>query len=49
MITNILFGLGVALFGFAWQTSIGGVNRKVVARLQKRVGPKWYQEFIDIF
>ena len=49
MIMNILFGLGVALFGFVLQTSIGGINRKVVARLQKRYGPKWYQEFIDIF
>ena len=49
MILNILFGLGVALFGFILQTSIGGINRKVVARLQKRYGPKWYQEFLDIF
>lgn len=42
-------GLLVALGGFVWQTSIAGVNRKVVARLQKRYGPKWYQEFLDIF
>lgn len=48
-ITNILLGLGVALFGFVLQTSVGGINRKVVARVQKRYGPKWYQEFIDIF
>jgi len=48
-ITNILVGLGVALFGFVLQTSVGGINRKVVARVQKRYGPKWYQEFIDIF
>ncbi len=49
MIVNILIGLGVALFGFVLQTSIGGLNRKIVARLQKRYGPKWYQEFLDIF
>ncbi|MFH0993856.1 MAG: NADH-quinone oxidoreductase subunit H [bacterium] len=49
MIVNILIGLGVALFGFVLQTSIGGINRRVIARLQKREGPKWYQEFIDIF
>lgn len=49
MILNILFGLGVALFGFVLQTSIGGINRKVAGRLQKRIGPKWYQEFLDIF
>ncbi|KFZ27366.1 MAG: NADH-quinone oxidoreductase subunit H [Candidatus Izimaplasma bacterium HR2] len=45
----ILTGIGVALFGFVLQTSIAGVNRKVVARVQKRYGPKWYQEFLDIF
>ncbi|HPJ24116.1 MAG TPA: NADH-quinone oxidoreductase subunit H [Bacillota bacterium] len=49
MIPNILIGIGVALFGFALQTSIGGINRKIVGRLQKRRGPRWYQEFIDIF
>jgi len=49
MITNILIGVGVAFFGFALQTTIAGVNRKVVARVQKRRGPKWYQEFLDIF
>ncbi len=49
MITNILFGVGVAFFGFVLQTSIAGVNRKVVGRVQKRYGPKWYQEFLDIF
>ena len=49
MMLSILIGVGVALFGFVLQTSIGGVNRKVIARLQKRYGPKWYQEFIDIF
>lgn len=49
MILNFIIGIGVAFFGFALQTTIGGVNRKVIARLQKREGPKWYQEFIDIF
>ncbi len=48
-IMNFLLGLGVAFFGFVLQTSIAGINRKVVARLQKRYGPRWYQEFIDIF
>jgi len=46
---NVLIGLGVALFGFVLQTSVGGLNRKIIARLQKRRGPKWYQEFLDIF
>lgn len=49
LIMSLLFGLGVAFFGFVLQTSLGGVNRKIVARLQKRRGPKWYQEFLDIF
>ncbi len=49
MINGILIGVAVAFFGFVLQTSIAGVNRKVVARIQKRYGPKWYQEFLDIF
>ena len=46
---SVLFGFGVAFFGFVWQTALGGINRKFAARLQKRRGPKWYQEFLDIF
>jgi len=49
MIVSLLIGLGVALFGFVFQTALGGINRKVVGRLQKRHGPRWYQEFLDIF
>jgi NADH-quinone oxidoreductase subunit H len=33
MIVSILMGLGVALFGFVFQTALGGVNRKIVGRL----------------
>ncbi len=49
MIINILIGFGIAFFGFVLQTSVAGINRKVIARLQKRYGPRWYQEFLDIF
>ena len=49
MMMNILIGFGVAFFGFVLQTTVAGVNRKIVARVQKRYGPKWYQEFLDIF
>ncbi|OHE38930.1 MAG: NADH dehydrogenase [Tenericutes bacterium GWE2_38_8] len=49
MVLNILIGIGVALFGFILQTSVAGVNRKIIARVQKRYGPRWYQEFLDIF
>ncbi|MBN2540034.1 MAG: NADH-quinone oxidoreductase subunit H [Bacilli bacterium] len=48
-IVNFLIGIGIALFGFVLQTSIGGINRKIVGRMQKRHGPRWYQEFLDIF
>ncbi|RJX24650.1 MAG: NADH-quinone oxidoreductase subunit H [Acholeplasma sp.] len=49
MIINVLIGFGIAFFGFVLQTSVAGINRKVIARLQKRYGPRWYQEFLDIF
>ncbi len=49
MIINILIGFAIAFFGFVLQTSVAGINRKVIARLQKRYGPRWYQEFLDIF
>lgn len=49
MMLMLLAGVGVALFGFVLQTSVAGINRKIVARVQKRYGPKWYQEFLDIF
>ncbi len=49
MIVNVLVGVGVAFFGFVLQTALAGVNRKVAGRIQKRIGPKWYQEFLDIF
>jgi len=49
LVIGISTGLGIALCGFVWQTALGGISRKVIARLQKRYGPKWYQEFLDIF
>lgn len=49
MILRILIGFGIAFFGFVLQTSVAGVNRKIIGRLQKRYGPRWYQEFLDIF
>lgn len=38
---GLLFGTGVGLLA-------GWVDRKVTARLQWRVGPPWYQNFVDI-
>ncbi len=49
ILQGILTGLGVLTFAFVWQTSLSGVSRKVVGRFQKRYGPKWYQQFRDIF
>jgi NADH-quinone oxidoreductase subunit H len=34
---------------FVVQTANGGIIRKVIGRLQRRRGPVWYQEFLDIF
>ncbi len=48
-LTNFLNALLFVLFAFVMQTTITGINRKIMARLQKRRGPRWYQQFIDIF
>lgn len=47
--TGLLIGLGTALFGFVLQTTVAGINRKIVGRMHKRYGPPFYQEFLDIF
>jgi len=49
MLIGTLTGLAILVFAFFWQTSLSGVTRKIVGRFQKRYGPKWYQEFRDIF
>jgi NADH-quinone oxidoreductase subunit H len=46
---NFVKAFLLVLGAFVFQTSITGINRKVSARLQKRRGPKWYQQFLDIF
>jgi len=48
-ITGILIGLGVLFGGFVWQTSLSGLTRKILGRHQRRFGPKFYQNFRDIF
>lgn len=37
------------LFSSTMALVIGWVDRKLTARIQWRVGPPWYQNFIDIF
>ncbi|MGQ9543897.1 MAG: respiratory chain complex I subunit 1 family protein [Candidatus Bathyarchaeia archaeon] len=48
---NILFGL-LIYPGLAFSLTVGGIfywlYRKVRARLQARIGPPWYQFFIDL-
>ncbi len=29
--------------------SLEGIGRKITARIQRRIGPPWYQNFIDVF
>lgn len=48
-IMNFLVAFAVAFCGWALQTSVSGITRKTVARMQKRYGPVWFQNFRDIF
>lgn len=48
-IIDFLQGAGIVLFAFIFQTTLTGINRKVTARIQRRRGPVWYQQFLDIF
>lgn len=48
-VMNFVYGFLAVLFAFIFQTTLTGVNRKVTARLQKRYGARWYQQFLDIF
>lgn len=48
-VMNFVNAFLLVLGAFIFQTSITGINRKVSARIQKRRGPKWYQQFLDIF
>ncbi|ACB09941.1 MAG TPA: proton-conducting membrane transporter [Thermotoga sp.] len=41
-----LFNLVLAFF---LVLSLEGIARKIVARVQRRIGPPWYQNFIDVF
>lgn len=39
---------GVLLTAFFFGLTFEGIGRKVTARIQKRYGPPWYQNFIDV-
>lgn len=46
---SFLIAIAMAISGFVFQTSISGITRKTIARIQKRYGPVWYQNFRDVF
>lgn len=49
MIKSMITALFILILAFIWQTTLSGILRKIIGRLQKRFGPKWYQQFRDIF
>lgn len=48
-IMSFVYGFLFLVLVFIWQVSLSGIQRKIVARLQLRRGPRWYQQFLDIF
>lgn len=48
MIT-ILLGIALLLLAFIYTVTLEGIARKIVARIQRRYGPPFWQNFIDIF
>ncbi|HOK87929.1 MAG TPA: NADH-quinone oxidoreductase subunit H [Fervidobacterium sp.] len=40
---------GVLLTAFFFGLTFEGIGRKITARVQRRYGPPWYQNFIDVF
>jgi len=46
---TILKVIAVLSTGFFVGLTLEGVARKIMARVQRRYGPPWYQNFIDVF
>ena len=46
---TILKVIAVLFTGFFFGLTLEGVGRKITARIQRRYGPPWYQNFIDVF
>ena len=44
----ILRALALIMLAFVFQVSLSGFSRKVVGRIQKRIGPRFWQNFWDI-
>lgn len=46
---TILKVIAVLSTGFFVGLTLEGIARKIIARVQRRYGPPWYQNFIDVF
>ncbi|QTA38059.1 NADH-quinone oxidoreductase subunit H [Thermosipho ferrireducens] len=46
---TVLKVIAVLATGFFFGLTFEGIARKVIARIQRRYGPPWYQNFIDVF
>jgi NADH-quinone oxidoreductase subunit H len=44
---KILGAIATVILAFTVGMTYGGLSRKVIARIQNRIGPPWYQNFID--
>ncbi len=49
LILNILGAIATIILAFTVGMSYGGIVRKITARIHNRMGPPWYQNFIDAF
>ncbi|MCF6356917.1 MAG: NADH-quinone oxidoreductase subunit H, partial [Draconibacterium sp.] len=49
LLTNILGAIATIILAFVVGMSYGGIVRKITARVHNRLGPPWYQNFIDAY
>ncbi len=47
ILIKILGAIATVILAFTVGMTYGGLSRKVIARVQNRIGPPWYQNFID--
>jgi len=49
MIITILSAIALLILAFAYTVTLEGIARKIEARIHRRCGPPFWQNFIDIF
>ena len=49
LLTNILGAVATIILALVVGMTYGGIVRKITARVHNRLGPPWYQNFIDAF